>query len=53
MGNETFYGDGLTRFLMHLSLETPTPHPRETWGIIQLKGKKEEKAPPYWGGGDF
>ena len=22
-------------------------HPGETWGIRQLKGKKEEKAPPY------
>ena len=26
-------------------------HPGETWGIRQLKGKKEEKAPPY--GGNF
>ena len=37
---------------MHLSMETPTPFPYhlgETWGIRQLKGKKEEKAPPYGG----
>ena len=27
----------------------PPPHPEETWGISQLKGKKEEKAPPYGG----
>ena len=35
-------------YIMHLSLETPTthPHPGETWGIRQLTGKKEEKAPP-------
>ena len=24
----------------------PPPHPGETWGIRQLKEKKEEKAPP-------
>ena len=35
-----------SRLIMHLSLETPTPHPGETWGIRQLKEKKEEKAPP-------
>ena len=36
--------------VMHLSMETPTPpHPGETWGIRQLKGKKEEKAPPCGG----
>ena len=27
----------------------PPPHPGEIWGIRQLKGKKEEKAPPYGG----
>ena len=27
---------------MHLN---PPPHPGETWGIRQLKGKKGEKAP--------
>ena len=34
--------------IMHLSLETPIsppPHPGETWGIRQLKGKMEEKTP--------
>ena len=25
---------------------TGNPHPGETWGITQLKEKKEEKAPP-------
>ena len=34
---------------MPLLMETPPPHPGETWGIRQLKGKKEEKAPPYGG----
>ena len=33
--------------IMHLSMENHTPPPGETWGIRQLKGKKEEKAPPY------
>ena len=38
----------LEGFKADIALETliPPPHPGETWGIRQLKEKKEEKVPP-------
>ena len=38
---------GVLRYAPVTGNPHPNPHPGKTWGIRQLKGKKEEKAPSY------